>query len=368
LFDTADSTRSGVLEWNTGEVVNFGKAVLESYGRNTEGSETLLYNAYDDVDRNLDAKMTLAEGLEFAKKVLEYSSPSSPASKSQPSRLQTSVFDTQHSSASTQNVERTVPYSGMVLTENGPMPYGDLIKFTRPQSFDECIDKEFDSMDAALARQGPIDSSTAEYIQDLEAQTVNLAKENDRLTVENSNLLSHAEENKILLQQLNNIASGEHSQALNSAELARAHEANEELSKVCANLEQQIMVLEKSQGAPMSEEQMSELERQNQGLLQHIQNLQSQEHSSGNLSEQLAQAHEENAHLAMLLKACEAEPGSRKDFKGDSKALADLEERERIMDAEISKLQAENARLRQEMSSRPAETAGVEKKKKFLCC
>lgn len=69
LFDASDANRDGVLDWNSGEVVAFSEAVLAEF-RGGQASQALLYGFYDDVDRNLDARMDLQEGLQFARKIL----------------------------------------------------------------------------------------------------------------------------------------------------------------------------------------------------------------------------------------------------------------------------------------------------------
>lgn len=62
-----------------------------------------------------------------------------------------------------------------------------------------------------------------------------------------------------------------------------------------------------------------------------------------------------------------------KAASGDSQHLATLEQRERFMNAEVEKLQAENEELRKKlMATNPSiddgEASGVGKKKRFICC
>lgn len=363
LFDTADSTRNGVLEWNTGEVMNFGKAVLDTYGRNSDGSQTLLYNAYDDVDRNMDAKMSLDEGMEFARKVLEYSAgkgQASPSSKGPD--MSSAIFDTHKSSASSQRAERTVPYSGPIITADGPVQYAT------PAFIDQKIGSELDTLDAALARE----QGAAEYIKQLE-------EERDKLTEENSQIRAMYDE---IVQQLDGLQNMQaHGAAEISGELARRNTENAELTAMCRGLQEQVSLLEAPTASafdPMSRDQIEELQRQNQDLLSHIQNMESTQQSEANLSHELRRAHEEKAQLSQLnqeleqqlMQALESQDRGLPSAKGN----ADLNERERLladrermMSEEIDRLQSENARLQKQAIPGGA-VSSPEKQNKFLCC
>jgi len=74
LFQAADLNQDGYLDWNSGEVSSFGQAVSDSMADQLSTSEggrkfltqATLYNLFDDVDKNIDAKMDSKEAVQFA--------------------------------------------------------------------------------------------------------------------------------------------------------------------------------------------------------------------------------------------------------------------------------------------------------------
>jgi len=260
------------------------------------------------------------------------------------------MFDTNKSSASSMHEARTVPYSGNIITADGPMPYAVPI---------------FQGADASSARE----------LDALGVLVQQLQQANEALAEDNDNLLGLESENQSLRQEMAELAA-----------LPRASSQSEELQKAQqenASLTEMLKIYEAQNSSfdPLVHDRVAELEHHNLDLRRQIQDVSATKQSESNLSGELSRVHEENSRLTAVARELEeqlviaaqsssAGPAANQAQRRD----ADLREREEMMSDEIDRLQTDIASLQQALAKaeKKLEASGganaENKPKQFICC